>query len=157
MDAFIAHRRRRPRCGAAMSDTDQIIPAEYLQSGSPGPASRTACSRPGGRTPSLRAQPPGVCRRSVLRPAPTSAPAPRGSTRVALMDYGFRVVISSRFADIFRREQRQRAVCSAVCAQDDVELLWKVLENEPGAQVSVDLVARTASAGDIVAPFHVDD
>jgi 3-isopropylmalate/(R)-2-methylmalate dehydratase small subunit len=75
----------------------------------------------------------------------------------ALMNYGFRVVISSRFADIFRGNSGKQGLLTAEAAQHDVELIWKYLENEPGATVTVDLVSRTITAGDIVAPFEVDD
>ena len=75
----------------------------------------------------------------------------------ALMNYGFRVVISSRFADIFRGNSGKQGLLTAQCRQDDVELLWKLLENEPGTSVTVDLVSRTVTAGDVVAPFEVDD
>ena len=75
----------------------------------------------------------------------------------ALMNYGFRVVLSSRFADIFRGNSGKQGLLTAQVAQDDVELLWKYLENEPGASVTVDLVSRTVTAGDVVAPFEVDD
>ena len=49
----------------------------------------------------------------------------------ALMNYGFRVVISSRFADIFRGNSGKQGLLTAQCGQDDVELLWKLLENRP--------------------------
>ena len=75
----------------------------------------------------------------------------------ALMNYGFRVVLSSRFADIFRGNSGKQGLLTAQVAQDDIELIWKYLENEPGASVTVDLVSRTVTAGDIVAPFEVDD
>jgi 3-isopropylmalate/(R)-2-methylmalate dehydratase small subunit len=75
----------------------------------------------------------------------------------ALMNYGFRVVLSSRFADIFRGNSGKQGLLTAQLAQDDIELIWKYLENEPGASVTVDLTSRTVTAGDIVAPFEVDD
>ena len=75
----------------------------------------------------------------------------------ALMNYGFRVVISSRFADIFRGNSGKQGLLTAQCSQDDVELLWKLLENHPGTSVTVDLVSRTITAGDIVASFEVDE
>ena len=55
------------------------------------------------------------------------------------MDYGFRVVISSRFADIFRGNSAKGGLLAAQVAQPDVELLWKLLENQPGTEVTVDL------------------
>ena len=75
----------------------------------------------------------------------------------ALMNWGFRVVISSRFADIFRGNSGKQGLLTAIVAQDDVELIWKYLENNPGAEITVDLVARTVHAGEIVAPFEIDD
>ncbi len=75
----------------------------------------------------------------------------------ALMDHGFRVVISSRFADIFRGNSGKQGLLTAQCTQDDVELLWKLLENEPGTSVTVDLESRTVTAGDLVAAFEIDD
>ena len=73
------------------------------------------------------------------------------------MNYGFRVVISSRFADIFRGNSGKQGLLTAQVAQDDVELLWKYLENNPGASVTVDLESRTITAGEIVCSFQVDD
>jgi 3-isopropylmalate/(R)-2-methylmalate dehydratase small subunit len=75
----------------------------------------------------------------------------------ALMDYGFRVVISSRFADIFRGNSGKQGLLTAQVGQDDVELLWKLLENAPGTRVTVDLVEKTVQAGELTCPFQVDD
>src|SRR5699024_4451699 len=75
----------------------------------------------------------------------------------ALMDYGFRVVISSRFADIFRGNSGKAGLLAATMEQSDVELLWKKMENEPGLELTVDLEARTVTAGDSVLPFEIDD
>jgi 3-isopropylmalate/(R)-2-methylmalate dehydratase small subunit len=75
----------------------------------------------------------------------------------ALMNYGFRVVISSRFADIFRGNSGKAGLLTAQADQADVELLWKLLETEPGTEVTVDLRSRTITAKDIVAPFQVDN
>ena len=75
----------------------------------------------------------------------------------ALMDYGFRVVISSRFADIFRGNSGKGGLVAAQCEQSDVELLWKLLENEPGTEVTVDLEEKTVQARDLTVPFQIDD
>ena len=93
----------------------------------------------------------------MLVAGPDFGTGSHANTPWALMDYGFRVVISSRFADIFRGNSGKAGLLTAIASQDDVELLWKYLENEPGASVTVDLHARTITAGDIVAPFQVDD
>ena len=75
----------------------------------------------------------------------------------ALTDYGFRVVISSRFADIFRGNSAKAGLLAAQVAQPDVELLWKLLENAPGTEVTVDLVERTVQAADLTVRFDIDD
>jgi 3-isopropylmalate/(R)-2-methylmalate dehydratase small subunit len=138
-------------------DTDQIIPAEYLK----------RVSRDGfedglfaawRKDPSFVLNNPRYAAGSVLVAGPDFG---TGSSREhavwALMNYGFRAVLSSRFADIFRGNSGKQGLLTAQVGQDDIELLWKYLENNPGAQVTVDLVARTVTADDIVAPFQVDD
>ena len=75
----------------------------------------------------------------------------------ALMDFGFRVVISSRFADIFRGNSAKAGLVAAQVAQQDVELLWKLLENEPGTEVTVDLKDRTVQARDLTLAFEIDE
>jgi 3-isopropylmalate/(R)-2-methylmalate dehydratase small subunit len=75
----------------------------------------------------------------------------------ALKDYGFRAVLAPRFADIFRGNAGKQGLLAAVVEQADVERLWAALEASPGAQVTVDLATRTASVGDLVVPFAVDD
>ncbi|GAA6526432.1 3-isopropylmalate dehydratase small subunit [Intrasporangium sp. DVR] len=138
-------------------DTDQIIPAEYLKR-----VTRTgfedglfAAWR---RDDSFVLNNPVYAQGSVLVAGPDFG---TGSSREhavwALMNYGFRTVISSRFADIFRGNSGKQGLLTAVVSQDNVELIWKYLENNPGAEVTVDLLARTVSAGEIVAPFDIDD
>ena len=138
-------------------DTDQIIPAEFLKR-----VTRTGFED--GLFAAWRSDEsfilnnPRYAAGSVLVAGPDFG---TGSSREhavwALMNYGFRAVISSRFADIFRGNSGKQGLLTAQVAQDDVELIWKYLENEPGAQVTVDLVSRTVTAGEIVAPFEVDD
>jgi 3-isopropylmalate/(R)-2-methylmalate dehydratase small subunit len=74
----------------------------------------------------------------------------------ALMDYGFKVVISSRFADIFRGNSGKAGLLAAQVAPDVVEKLWAIVEADPETSVTVDLEARTVSAHDVVAPFEID-
>jgi len=138
-------------------DTDQIIPAEYLKR-----VTRTgfedglfaAWRRDG----SFVLNNPVYANGSVLVAGPDFG---TGSSREhavwALMDHGFRVVISSRFADIFRGNSGKQGLLTAMVSQDNVELIWKFLENNPGAEIAVDLVSRTVTAGEIVAPFEIDD
>ncbi|NUP75725.1 MAG: 3-isopropylmalate dehydratase small subunit, partial [Sinomonas sp.] len=66
-------------------------------------------------------------------------------------------VLSSRFADIFRGNSGKQGLVAAVLAQDDIELIWKELENHPGTQITVDLESKTVTCGNLVAPFEIDD
>jgi 3-isopropylmalate/(R)-2-methylmalate dehydratase small subunit len=75
----------------------------------------------------------------------------------ALMDYGFRVVISSRFADIFRGNAGKSGLLAAEVSQDDVELLWKLIEQQPGLEITVNLQDRNVAAGTVMLPFKIDD
>lgn len=75
----------------------------------------------------------------------------------ALKDFGFRAVLASRFADIFRGNSGKQGLVAAQVAQDDIELIWKVLENHPGTEITVDLEARMVTCGSVVAPFQIDD
>jgi 3-isopropylmalate/(R)-2-methylmalate dehydratase small subunit len=138
-------------------DTDQIIPAVYLKR-----VSRTGFED--GLFAAWRGDEQFVLNHPAFRSGSVLVAGPdfgTGSSREhavwALMDYGFRVVISSRFADIFRGNSGKQGLLTAQVTQHDVELLWKLLENEPGTLVTVDLVNRTVQAGDITAPFQVDD
>ena len=138
-------------------DTDQIIPAVYLKR-----VSRTGfedglfAAWRGDETFVLNQ--PAFANGSVLVAGPDFG---TGSSREhavwALMNYGFRVVISSRFADIFRGNSGKQGLLAAVVTQDEVELLWKYLENNPGAEITVDLAARTITAGEMVCSFDIDD
>ena len=138
-------------------DTDQIIPAVYLKR-----VTRTgfedglfAAWR---NDPSFVLNLPPFDKGSVLVAGPDFG---TGSSREhavwALMDYGFRVVISSRFADIFRGNSGKAGLLAAEVAQDDVELLWKLIEQQPGLEITVNLQDRTVAAGTVLLPFKIDD
>ncbi|NLW98775.1 MAG: 3-isopropylmalate dehydratase small subunit [Actinomycetales bacterium] len=138
-------------------DTDQIIPAVYLK----------RVTRDGfedGLFAAWRKDESFILNQEPYAAGSVLVAGPdfgTGSSREhavwALMNYGFRVVISSRFADIFRGNSGKQGLLTAQVAQDDVELLWKYLENNPGASVTVDLESRTITAGEIVCSFQVDD
>ena len=157
MDAFTTHTGIGVPLRRSNVDTDQIIPAVYLKR-------VTRIGFEDGlfaawrRDETFILNHPAYSAGSVLVAGPDFG---TGSSREhavwALMNYGFRVVLSSRFADIFRGNSGKQGLLTAQLAQDDIELIWKYLENEPGAPVTVDLVSRTVTAGDIVAPFEVDD
>ncbi len=73
------------------------------------------------------------------------------------MDYGFKVVLSSRFADIFRGNSGKAGLLSVPVEQDVIEQLWAAIEADPTTQITVDLESRTVTCGDLVAPFQIDD
>ncbi len=75
----------------------------------------------------------------------------------ALRDYGFKVVISARFADIFRGNSGKQGLLAAQVSEADVERLWAVVEADPTTTVTVNLEDRTVSAGDLTVSFDIDD
>ena len=157
MDTFTTHTGVGVPLRRSNVDTDQIIPAEYLKS-----VARTgfedglfAAWR---KDESFVLNSPQYSAGSVLVAGPDFG---TGSSREhavwALMNYGFRVVISSRFADIFRGNSGKEGLLTAQAEQGDVELIWDVLEKEPGAQVTVDLASKTITTKGVSVPFELDD
>ncbi|MDN5757272.1 MAG: 3-isopropylmalate dehydratase small subunit [Tomitella sp.] len=138
-------------------DTDQIIPAVYLKR-----VTRTgfedALFAAWRNDPEFILNNTPYDRGSVLVAGPDFG---TGSSREhavwALSDYGFRVVISSRFGDIFRGNAGKQGLLAASVEQHDVELIWKAIEETPGLEVTVDLKEKTVSAGSLVVPFDIDD
>ena len=138
-------------------DTDQIIPAVYLKR-----VTRTgfedALFSAWRTDPEFVLNQQAYAQGSVLVAGPDFG---TGSSREhavwALKDYGFRVVLASRFADIFRGNSGKQGLVAGLVAQEDIELLWKVLEAQPGTEITVDLVDRTVTADDVVVPFQIDD
>lgn len=138
-------------------DTDQIIPAQYLKR-----VTRTGFED--GLFSGWRSDPDFVLNQDGYREGSVLVAGPdfgTGSSREhavwALMDYGFRVVFSSRFADIFRGNAGKAGLLAGQMSQDDIETLWKLLEQTPGLELSVDLNERLVTAGGVTLPFDVDD
>ncbi|WP_223690224.1 3-isopropylmalate dehydratase small subunit [Leifsonia poae] len=75
----------------------------------------------------------------------------------ALRDYGFTAVLSPRFADIFRGNAGKQGLLAGQISEEDAERLWAVIEAEPGIEATVDLVAKTASVGELTVSFEIDD
>jgi 3-isopropylmalate/(R)-2-methylmalate dehydratase small subunit len=157
MDKFTTHTGVGVPLRRSNVDTDQIIPAVYLKR-----VTRTGFED--GLFAAWRNDPTFVLNHPELSSGSVLVAGPdfgTGSSREhavwALLDYGFRVVISSRFADIFRGNSGKQGLLTAQVSQDDVELLWKLLENAPGTRVTVDLVEKTVQAGELTCPFQVDD
>ncbi|MFK5582063.1 MULTISPECIES: 3-isopropylmalate dehydratase small subunit [unclassified Serinicoccus] len=138
-------------------DTDQIIPAHWLKQVSRTGFEKGLFSR-WREDPSFVLNTPPYDQGSVLVAGPDFG---TGSSREhavwALQQYGFRAVLSSKFADIFRGNSGKQGLLTAQLDQGDVELIWKQLEAEPGTEVSIDLPARSVVCGDVTAPFEVDD
>lgn len=157
MEAFRTHTGIGVPLRRSNVDTDQIIPAVYLKR-----VTRTGFED--GLFAAWRSDPAFILnlspfdRGSVLVAGPDFG---TGSSREhavwALMDYGFRVVISSRFADIFRGNAGKAGLLAAEVAQDDVELLWKLIEQNPGLELTVNLQDRNITAGTVLVPFTIDD
>ena len=158
MDAITTHTGIGAPLRRSNVDTDQIIPAVYLKR-----VTRTGFED--GLFSSWRANEPDfVLNRAPYDKASVLVAGPdfgTGSSREhavwALMDFGFRVVISSRFADIFRGNAGKSGLVAAQVEQENVELLWKVMDEQPGIELTVDLGSRTVSAGDVTVPFDIDD
>jgi 3-isopropylmalate/(R)-2-methylmalate dehydratase small subunit len=138
-------------------DTDQIIPAVYLKR-----VTRTGFED--GLFAAWRNDPGFVLNAEPYRAGSVLVAGPdfgTGSSREhavwALKDYGFRVVVSSRFADIFRGNAGKQGLLVATVDQPGVERLWAALEAAPGTEVSVDLAARTVRCADLTVPFAIDD
>ena len=138
-------------------DTDQIIPAVYLKR-------VTKTGFDDALFANWRKDPEFILNQEPYKHGSVLVAGPdfgTGSSREhavwALRDYGFKVVISARFADIFRGNSGKQGLVTAQVAQDDMELIWKALEHEPGTEITVDLESKTVTVGALVVPFEIDD
>ncbi|EPD70503.1 3-isopropylmalate dehydratase small subunit [Corynebacterium pyruviciproducens] len=138
-------------------DTDQIIPAVYLKR-----VTRTGFDD--ALFAAWRQDPAFVLNQDAYKDGSVLVAGPdfgTGSSREhavwALMDYGFKAVFSSRFADIFRGNAGKAGLVAGLMAQDDIELLWKLMEETPGLKLTVDLGEQTVQAGEYVLPFEIDE
>ncbi|MFT3875075.1 MAG: 3-isopropylmalate dehydratase small subunit [Propioniciclava sp.] len=138
-------------------DTDQIIPAVYLKR-------VTRSGFEDGLFAAWRNDPEFVLNQDAYRAGSVLVAGPdfgTGSSREhavwALQNYGFRVVIGSRFGDIFRGNSGKAGLLVARVDQDVVEELWAYLEATPGAELTVSLVDKTVTAGDQSYEFQIDD
>jgi 3-isopropylmalate/(R)-2-methylmalate dehydratase small subunit len=158
MDAFTTHTGTAAPLRRSNVDTDQIIPAEYLK----------RITRTGfedglfvawrKNEPEFVLNLPQYADASILVAGPDFG---TGSSREhavwALLDGGFRVVISSRFADIFRNNSTKAGLLTVLLPQEDVEALWKAVEEDPELEVTVDLQAKEVRYGAVTVSFEIDD
>jgi 3-isopropylmalate/(R)-2-methylmalate dehydratase small subunit len=138
-------------------DTDQIIPAVYLKR-------VTKTGFEDALFANWRQDPEFVLNQDAFRSASILVAGPdfgTGSSREhavwALRDYGFRVVLSPKFADIFRGNSGKQGLVTGVISEEDVERIWRAVEAQPGVEMTVDLEARTATLGDLRVSFDIDD
>ncbi|MFD6185853.1 3-isopropylmalate dehydratase small subunit [Streptomyces goshikiensis] len=157
MEAFTTHTGRAVPLRRSNVDTDQIIPAHWLKK----------ITRDGfedGLFEAWRKDPEFITNRPERAGATVLVAGPdfgTGSSREhavwALQNFGFKAVISSRFADIFRGNSLKNGLLTVVLPQETVDRLWQLTEADPTAEITVDLVARQVRAEGVEAEFELDD
>jgi 3-isopropylmalate/(R)-2-methylmalate dehydratase small subunit len=157
MDAFTTHTGTAAPLRRSNVDTDQIIPAEYLKR-----ITRTGFEDGlfvAWRTnePDFVLNQPQYAGASILVAGPDfGTGSSREHANWALLDGGFRVVISPRFADIFRNNSTKAGLLTVILPEADVEALWAAIEADPATPVTVDLQAEQVRYRDVVVPFQID-
>ena len=138
-------------------DTDQIIPAVFLKR-------VTKTGFDDALFHEWRKDPEFILNRPEYQGATvlvTGSDFGTGSSREhavwALRDFGFRVVLSPRFADIFRGNAGKQGLLTGIISEGDAERLWEAIEAQPGIAATVDLVAKTATVGEVQVSFDIDD
>ncbi|MFM2276960.1 MAG: hypothetical protein RIT12_356 [Actinomycetota bacterium] len=138
-------------------DTDQIIPAVYLKR-----ITKTgfedALFASWRNDPEFVLNDPAYKHGSVLIAGPDFG---TGSSREhavwALRDYGFKAVLSSKFADIFKGNAGKQGLIAGEITDEDTEKLWEAILNNPGVEISIDLIQKTATLGDLTVEFSIDE
>jgi len=157
MEAFTTHTGRAVPLRRSNVDTDQIIPAHWLKK----------VTRDGfedGLFEAWRKDPEFVLNQPAYQGGTVLVAGPdfgTGSSREhavwALQNYGFKAVISSRFADIFRGNSLKNGLLTVVLPQETVDALWELAEGDPATEVTVDLVRRKVVAPGVEADFELDE
>ena len=157
MEKFISHTGSALPLKRSNVDTDQIIPAVYLKR-------VTRSGFEDGLFAAWRSDPEFVLNKAEYSKASilvAGADFGTGSSREhavwALQNYGFKVVISSRFADIFRGNSLKAGLLTVILSQSDVEALWSAIEAEPSLEIKVDLETRLVSYKNQAISFDLDD
>jgi 3-isopropylmalate/(R)-2-methylmalate dehydratase small subunit len=157
MEKFISHTGSALPLKRSNVDTDQIIPAVYLKR-------VTRSGFEDGLFAAWRSDPDFVLNKPEYSKASilvAGADFGTGSSREhavwALQNYGFKVVISSRFADIFRGNSLKAGLLTVILGQSDVEALWSAIEEEPSLEIKVDLDTRLVSYKNEAISFDLDD
>jgi 3-isopropylmalate/(R)-2-methylmalate dehydratase small subunit len=138
-------------------DTDQIIPAVYLKR-------ITKTGFEDALFAAWRNDPEFVLNQDAYKSAEVLVAGPdfgTGSSREhavwALRDYGFKCVLSSKFADIFRGNSGKQGLIAGEITDADTEKLWAALEANPGSSITINLIEQTATIGDLSVHFDIDE
>ena len=157
MEKFIKHIGSALPLRRSNVDTDQIIPAVYLKR-------ITKNGFEDGLFAAWRNDPTFVLNQPQHKCATVLVAGPdfgTGSSREhavwALQNYGFKVVLSSRFADIFRGNSQKMGLLTVILSQDEIEKIWQVVESKPETQITVDLESKTVSYLGVTLNFAIDD
>jgi 3-isopropylmalate/(R)-2-methylmalate dehydratase small subunit len=157
MEKFIRHTGTGVPLRRSNVDTDQIIPAVYLKR-------VTRSGFEDGLFAAWRNDPDFVLNQEAFKKGTVlvaGADFGTGSSREhavwALQNYGFKAVISSRFADIFRGNSLKGGLLTIIVSQEEVEALWSAIESKPDTEITVDLQTRTVSYDSTVLNFAIDD
>jgi 3-isopropylmalate/(R)-2-methylmalate dehydratase small subunit len=157
MEKFIKHTGTGVPLRRSNVDTDQIIPAVYLKR-------VTRSGFEDGLFSAWRNDPEFVLNKDEYKNGTVLVAGPEfgtGSSREhavwALQNYGFKAVISSRFADIFRGNSLKGGLLTVILAQEAVEAIWQAIEAVPSTAITVDLETRTVSYNDVSVAFELDD
>lgn len=157
MEKFIKHTGTGVPLRRSNVDTDQIIPAVYLKR-------VTRSGFEDGLFSAWRNDPEFVLNKDEYKNGTVLVAGPEfgtGSSREhavwALQNYGFKVVISSRFADIFRGNSLKGGLLTVILPQETVEAIWQAIEAVPSTEITVDLESRTVAYNDVTVPFELDD
>jgi 3-isopropylmalate/(R)-2-methylmalate dehydratase small subunit len=157
MEKFIKHTGSGVPLRRSNVDTDQIIPAVYLKR-------VTRSGFEDGLFSAWRSDPEFVLNKQEYKNGTVLVAGPEfgtGSSREhavwALQNYGFKAVISSRFADIFRGNSLKGGLLTVILPQEAVEAIWVAIEADPTTAITVDLETRTVSYNDVSVAFELDD
>ena len=157
MEKFLKHTGIAVPLRRSNVDTDQIIPAVYLKR-------VTRSGFEDGLFAAWRNDPEFVLNKNEYKNGTilvAGVDFGTGSSREhavwALQNYGFKVVISSRFADIFRGNSAKGGLLTVILPQVEVEKIWEQIENEPATQITVDLENRTVSYQGNSVSFEIDE
>jgi 3-isopropylmalate/(R)-2-methylmalate dehydratase small subunit len=157
MEKFVTHVGTGVPLRRSNVDTDQIIPAVYLKR-------VTRSGFEDGLFAAWRSDPDFVLNKPEFKSGTVlvaGADFGTGSSREhavwALQNYGFKVVISSRFADIFRGNSQKGGLLTILLSQSEVEDLWVAIEANPALAITVNLEAKTVTYGDQSIAFEIDD